>query len=83
MITLLSPAKKLNFDEPDTSLENTRPRLEEDTREIAGVAKKQTAKDLAKLMSISDNLAEIYGRRSTPDPSLLVCVSGRLYPCEG
>ncbi|KEO88568.1 hypothetical protein EH31_16555 [Erythrobacter longus] len=63
MITLLSPAKKLNFDEPQTSLEITRPRLEDDTREIAGVAKKQSAKALAKLMHISDNLAELNAER--------------------
>ncbi len=63
MITLLSPAKKLNFDAPTTSLEATRPRLEEDTRAIATVAKKQSAADLKRLMKISDNLAELNAER--------------------
>ncbi len=63
MITLLSPAKKLNFDEPQTTLEITRPRLDGDTREIAKVAKKQSAAQLAKLMHISDKLAELNAER--------------------
>jgi cytoplasmic iron level regulating protein YaaA (DUF328/UPF0246 family) len=63
MITLLSPAKKLNFDPLETQLEITQPRLTEDTREIAGVAKKQSAADLKRLMRISDNLAELNAER--------------------
>ena len=63
MITLLSPAKKLNFDAADTSLEVTRPRLEADTKAIAKVAKKQSAADLKRLMHISDNLAELNAER--------------------
>ena len=63
MITLLSPAKKLNFDPAETALEITQPRLTEDTREIAQVAKKQSAADLKRLMKISDNLAELNAER--------------------
>jgi len=63
MITLLSPAKKLNFDPLETGLEITRPRLDTDTREIAGVAKKQSASSLKKLMHISDNLAQLNAER--------------------
>lgn len=63
MITLLSPAKKLNFDPAETGLEITRPRLAEDTREIAGVAKQQSAADLKRLMHISDKLAELNAER--------------------
>ncbi|WP_108788853.1 peroxide stress protein YaaA [Erythrobacter sp. Alg231-14] len=59
MITLLSPAKKLNFDSVDAPLDITRPRLDEDTRAIAAVAKKQSADDLKRLMHISDKLAEM------------------------
>lgn len=59
MITLLSPAKKLNFDPLETGLDITAPRLVDDTRAIATVAKKQSAKDLKKLMGISDKLAEL------------------------
>jgi len=63
MITLLSPAKKLNFDPADTALAPTRPRLETDITELAKVAKKQSASDLKKLMHISDNLAALNAER--------------------
>ncbi|MBV7258214.1 peroxide stress protein YaaA [Erythrobacter crassostreae] len=63
MITLLSPAKKLNFEPGETALEVTRPRLEDDTKAIAKVAKKQSAADLKRLMHISDNLAELNAER--------------------
>lgn len=59
MLTLLSPAKKLNMDPVDTAVPVTRPRLREDTRELATVAKTQTAADLKRLMHISDKLAEM------------------------
>jgi len=63
MLTLLSPAKKLNFDTAETALEFTTPRLDKDTREIAKVAKKQSAADLKRLMHISDKLAELNADR--------------------
>lgn len=63
MITLLSPAKKLNFDAPASALDVTRPRLDADMREIASVAKEQSAADLKRLMHISDNLAELNAER--------------------
>jgi len=50
MITLLSPAKKLNFDPVTTKLDATSPVLKADTLELAKVAKKQSADDLKKLM---------------------------------
>ena len=63
MITLLSPAKKLNFDPVTTKLEATTPVLKADTLELAKVAKKQSTADLKKLMHISDNLAELNAER--------------------
>ncbi len=63
MLTLLSPAKKLNFDEPATALEPTAPRLMTDTVELAKVAKKQSPDDLKRLMHISDALAELNADR--------------------
>jgi len=57
MLTLLSPAKKLNMDPVEIGVPVTNPRLREDTKELAIVAKKQTAADLKRLMHISDNLA--------------------------
>lgn len=63
MLTLLSPAKKLNMEPANTGLDITAPRLSGDTREIAKVAKQQTADDLKKLMHISDKLAELNAER--------------------
>ena len=57
MLTLLSPAKKLNMAPVETGVPITQPRLRDDTHELAIVAKTQTADDLKRLMHISDNLA--------------------------
>lgn len=59
MLTLLSPAKKMNMDPVEIGLPVTQPRLNEDMKEIAAVAKTQSAADLKRLMHISDNLAEM------------------------
>ncbi len=63
MLTLLSPAKKMKFDPAETGLELTLPLLAKDTKEIAKVAKKQSATDLKKLMHLSDNLANLNAER--------------------
>jgi len=63
MLTLLSPAKKLNFDPATTKLATTAPILKADTIELAKVAKKQSAAKLKKLMHISDNLAQLNADR--------------------
>ncbi len=59
MLTLLSPAKKMNMDPAQTGLSATRPRFDADTRELAKLAKTKTATDLKNLMHISDNLATL------------------------
>lgn len=59
MLTLLSPAKKLNMDPVETGVPVTQPRLAEDTIELATVAKTQSAADLKRLMHISDKLADM------------------------
>lgn len=59
MITLLSPAKKLNMDPAETGLDITQPRFPDDTRDLAKVAKKQSVEDLRKLMHLSENLATL------------------------
>ena len=63
MITLLSPAKNINFDPVTKKLGATTPLLKADTLELAKVAKKQSADDLKKLMHISDNLANLNAER--------------------
>ena len=59
MLTLLSPAKKMNMDPSDTGLSDTRPRFASDTKTLAKLAKTKSADDLKKLMHISDNLATL------------------------
>lgn len=59
MLTLLSPAKKLNMAPAETRVPITQPQLAHDTHELAIVAKTQTAADLKRLMHISDKLAEM------------------------
>lgn len=63
MLTLLSPAKKMKFDPAETGLQMTLPVLPKDTRELAKVAKTQSAADLKKLMHLSDNLANLNAER--------------------
>jgi len=63
MLTLLSPAKKMNMDPAQTSLSETRPRFEADTKLLATLAKTKTPADLKKLMHISDNLATLNAER--------------------
>ena len=63
MLTLLSPAKKMKFDPAETQLEMTPLLLPERTKEIAKIAKKQSAADLKKLMHLSDNLANLNAER--------------------
>lgn len=59
MLTLLSPAKKMNMAPAETGVPVTQPRLRDDMAEIATVAKTLTAADLKRLMHISDKLAEM------------------------
>lgn len=59
MLTLLSPAKKLNMDAYDGDVPVTQPRLLEETKSLAKTAKTQTLGDLKRLMHLSDNLAQL------------------------
>ena len=63
MLTLLSPAKKLDMGSITIDVPITQPRLPDDTAELASIAKKQTAADLKDLMHISDKLAVINHER--------------------
>ena len=63
MLTLLSPAKKMNMDPATTGLSATRPRFADETRKLAKLAKTKTPDDLKALMHISDNLAQLNAER--------------------
>ena len=59
MLTLLSPAKKLNMDAYEGDVPVTQPRMMEETKLLAKRAKAQTLGDLKRLMHLSDNLAQL------------------------
>ncbi|MBL4870671.1 MAG: YaaA family protein, partial [Robiginitomaculum sp.] len=63
MITLLSPAKKLNLEQGKNLIEPSQPIFASDTQNLVRVAKTQSASDLKKLMKLSDNLAELNAER--------------------
>jgi hypothetical protein len=63
MLTLLSPAKALNFDPADKTLPLTKPALLRETNKLAEVTRGLTRTDLSRLMSISDNLADLNYQR--------------------
>ncbi|MCH8685046.1 peroxide stress protein YaaA [Pedomonas mirosovicensis] len=59
MLTLLSPAKSLDFETPLPLVEPTQPQLLARATELVGHARKLSAEDLKALMGISDALAEL------------------------
>ena len=63
MLIVLSPAKRLDFSEPDPALPATERRFVEETASLAVTARRQTKADLRKLMGISDDLARLNQER--------------------
>ena len=59
MLTLLSPAKKLNMEPVDLSLPVTQPELLEQTKILMQTVRRLSAQDLKSLMKLSDKLAEL------------------------
>ncbi|NKB88425.1 MAG: peroxide stress protein YaaA [Acidobacteria bacterium] len=59
MLTLLSPAKTLNFDFDSDGLKLSAPRFEGDIAELLGTCRKLTAPKLRDLMRLSPKLAEL------------------------
>ncbi|UXP31454.1 peroxide stress protein YaaA [Reichenbachiella agarivorans] len=62
MISLISPAKTLDFEE-NVSLETTFPRFPKETKELIAVLKQKSSTDLQELMSISENIADLNVKR--------------------
>lgn len=58
MIILLSPAKTLDFSASEVT-EHSTPRLLADSEKLINVLKKKSKNDIKKLMSVSDNIAEL------------------------
>lgn len=59
MLILISPAKKLDFDTPAKCASYTEPAFQEHSQELVRIAKTLKKSDLARLMKLSDNLAEL------------------------
>lgn len=76
MLAVLSPAKKLNFDQPEDDLIETLPDFQSDANRLAQIAKKLSVSDLRSLMHISEDLAKLnkarfdgFTKESTPENS--------------
>ena len=63
MISILSPAKKLNFDKLTRNCESSQPRFKEEATKLATIASKLNSVELSKLMKISSTLAELNKKR--------------------
>ncbi|TVQ84540.1 MAG: peroxide stress protein YaaA [Micavibrio sp.] len=59
MLVLISPAKKLDFENAAPCKDFTKPRFQKQTGELVTLAKKLSCADLAQLMRLSDKLAEL------------------------
>lgn len=59
MLTILSPAKTLDFDSSFTTPPLTKPTFLEDSLELVKLLKSMTPTEIANLMKISDSLAEL------------------------
>lgn len=76
MLAVLSPAKKLNFDEKPLGLIETHPEFQADANRLVQIAKKLSVSDLRGLMKISEDLAQLnkerfksFAKESTEDNS--------------
>lgn len=74
MISVLSPAKKLNFERMTRNCEATQPTFKKEAAKLATIASKLNSIELSKLMKISSNLAQLNKKRfdqflETPPPS--------------
>jgi len=59
MLIVISPAKKLDYDTPAKTKKSTMPEFLNDSEELIGVLRQYSTMDLAELMHLSMNLAEL------------------------
>ena len=59
MLVLLSPSKSLDYDTPPPTDKHTQPQFQDEIKELVGVLKDYSRDDLAELMDLSENLAEL------------------------
>jgi len=63
MLTVISPAKTLDFDTPSATKKQSTPTFTAETDALVRLMQKKSPRELKKLMSISDNLAELNADR--------------------
>jgi cytoplasmic iron level regulating protein YaaA (DUF328/UPF0246 family) len=63
MLTVISPAKTLDFDTPPTTRKTTRPRLLARAGELVEDARDLTPQDIRELMGVSEKIADLNHRR--------------------
>lgn len=63
MLTVISPAKTLDFETAPTTRRSTRPQFIERAAELVKEARKLSPDDLSELMSVSEKIAELNHRR--------------------
>ena len=63
MLTVISPAKTLDFDTPPATDKATVPDQLNRSKELVTILRKQSPKDLSRLMGISDKLGELNAER--------------------
>lgn len=63
MLTIISPAKTLDYDSPLPPHHATQPRMLEHSVQLIQRARAFSAKDIARLMKVSDNIAQLNERR--------------------
>lgn len=70
MLSVLSPAKTLDYDTPSPTGISTKPRLLDNSELLVGQLKKMSANNISELMSVSDKLGKLnkqrYDEWSTP-----------------
>ncbi|MDG1837239.1 MAG: peroxide stress protein YaaA [Phycisphaerales bacterium] len=86
MLAILSPAKTMEMDQPQTTVRASRPRLGSHTKQLAEELQGYSAKKLGTLMSISDKLAllnedrwQCFGDRTNPRGPAAICFRGDVY----
>lgn len=84
MLTILSPAKSLDYASPIPDVEISRPRFTEEAGALAAAAAKLGPKKLGELMSISDKLAQLNAERyrdfaDAPERPALFAFNGDVY----
>ncbi len=63
MLSVISPAKTLDFDSPAACEQFTRPSFLSQSRTLIGLLKDKTVSEIQSLMSLSDNLADLNAKR--------------------